>query len=114
MPKYLTALSKRVRKLGLRNVTVGLGEPHDPRIPKVSIDAAILVHMYHEIEQPFGFYNLAPALCPGGRVGIVDVDRPTSEHGTPPALLKCELAAGRLRTNRFLQADRRGRVPGDA
>jgi hypothetical protein len=26
-------------------------------------------------------------------VGIVDLDRPTPEHGTPPKLLRCELAA---------------------
>jgi hypothetical protein len=26
-------------------------------------------------------------------VGIVDLDRPTDEHGTPPDLLRCELAA---------------------
>jgi len=26
-------------------------------------------------------------------VGIIDMDRPTQSHGTPPALLRCELAA---------------------
>ena len=50
--------------------------------------------MYHEIAQPYGLlYNLVPALKPGARVGIVDAYRPTSEHGTPPSLLRCELAA---------------------
>jgi hypothetical protein len=50
--------------------------------------------MYHEIAQPYGLlYNLAPALKPGARVGIVDAIGPTSEHGTPPDLLRCELAA---------------------
>jgi len=50
--------------------------------------------MYHEVAQPYAFlYNLAPALRPGGQVGIVDLDRPTSQHGTPLALLGCELAA---------------------
>ena len=29
----------------------------------------------------------------GGRVAVVDMDRPTSQHGTPPALLDCEFAA---------------------
>src|SRR5262245_23850536 len=37
-------------------------------------------------------YNLVPALKPGARVGIVDAYGPTSEHGTPPDLLACELA----------------------
>jgi len=52
------------------------------------------VHMYHEIAQPYGLlYNLVPALKPGARVGIVDAYAPTGEHGTPPDLLRCELAA---------------------
>jgi SAM-dependent methyltransferase len=93
-PKYLAGLQRRVRDEGLSNVTLGLGEPHDPRLPPGSVDAAILVHMYHEIAQPFAFlYNLVPALKPGARVGIVDLDRPTWEHGTPRDLLRCELAA---------------------
>jgi hypothetical protein len=71
-----------------------LGEPHDPRLPASSLDAAILVHMYHEVAQPYAFlYNLAPALKPGAYVGIVDLERPTSEHGTPIALLHCEVTA---------------------
>jgi len=36
---------------------------------------------------------LRPALAPGGRVAIIDLDKPTGEHGTPPELLRCELAA---------------------
>jgi predicted methyltransferase len=93
-PDYLQGLSRRVHDLGLGNVTIGIGEPHDPRLPAQSIDVAILVHMYHEIAQPYALlYNLIPALKPGGRVGIVDATAGTAEHGTPPALLRCELAA---------------------
>ena len=94
VPEYLQNLRNRVRALGLQNVTISLGEPHDPRLPAHSLDAAILVHMYHEIAQPYGLlYNLVPALKPSARVGIVDAIGPTSEHGTPPSLLRCELAA---------------------
>jgi len=93
-PEYLRGLRKRVRDLGLHNVTISPGEPHDPRLPAYSLDAAILVHMYHEITQPYGLlYNLASALKPAARVGIVDAIGTTSEHGTPPSLLRCELAA---------------------
>jgi predicted methyltransferase len=94
VPQYLRGLRRRVRDLGLRNVVISLGEPHDPRLPTNSLDIAILVHMYHEITQPYGLlYNLVPALKPGARVGIVDAYAPTSAHGTPPDLLRCELAA---------------------
>jgi hypothetical protein len=75
--------------LKLTNVKFALGEPHDPRLPASSLDAAILVHMYHEIAQPYA----TPALKGGARVGIVDLELPTSEHGTPIELLRCELTA---------------------
>ena len=91
---YLVKLARRTERLKLKNVKLGLGEPHDPRLPASSLDAAILVHMYHEIANPYAFlHNLAPALKVGARVGIVDQERPTPEHGTPIALLRCELAA---------------------
>ena len=94
MPEYLRSLRKRVGDLGLHNVTISRGEPHDPRLPPASVDIAILVHMYHEIAQPYGLlYNLVPALRPDARVGIVDAFGPTSRHGTPPGLLECEFAA---------------------
>ena len=91
---YLAALAKRIEQLKLTNVRLALGEPHDPRLPAASLDAAILVHMYHEIAQPYALlYNLVPAFKPGARIGIVDQERPTPEHGTPIELLRCELAA---------------------
>jgi hypothetical protein len=62
----LRSLRKRVRDLGLQNVTISLGEPHDTRLPADSVDVAILVHMYHEITQPYALlYNLVPALIGG-------------------------------------------------
>jgi predicted methyltransferase len=94
VPEYLDGLSKRVAELKLHNVTIGLGEAHDPRLPADSIDLAILVHMYHEIAHPYALlYNLEPALKAGGRLAIVDTRQATSAHGTPPALLACELSA---------------------
>lgn len=92
--EYLAQLEARLRREGIGGVKLVLGRPGDPTLPRTSIDVAILSHVYHEIENPFEFlYHLQPALALGARVGIVDVDRPTREHGTPPALLRCELAA---------------------
>ncbi|KAB1074946.1 class I SAM-dependent methyltransferase [Methylobacterium planeticum] len=101
-PRYLADLEARVRRAGLANVTVVRGEPHDPRLKPASVDAAILIHMYHEISQPYGLlHNLAAAIRPGGRVGIVDADDIPSRHGTPPALLRCELSAAGYRETGF-------------
>src|SRR6516162_8952112 len=59
VPEYLQSLRNRVRDLGLQNVAISRGEPHDPRLSAGSVDIAILVHMYHEIAQPYALlYNL--------------------------------------------------------
>jgi hypothetical protein len=58
--------------------------------------------MYHEIERPSEFlWNLRPALKSGGSVVVVDADRTTDRHGTPPRLLLCELGAVGYRMVRF-------------
>lgn len=92
--EYLAQLAGNIGRQNIQNVRLALGEPHDPRLPPGTLDAAILIHMYHEVAQPYAFlHNLAPALKAGARVGIVDLDKPTSGHGTPPDLLRCELSA---------------------
>ena len=91
---YLKQLEARLAREGLTGVRLVLGESRDPKLPPASVDVAILSHMYHEIENPFEFlYRLRPALAPNARIGIIDAVRPTQDHGTPPALLRCELAA---------------------
>jgi len=93
-PEYLDQLRARLGRDGIAGVTLILGLPRDPRLPPDSVDVAILSHMYHEIENPYEFlYRLHHSLASGARVGIIDMDRPTKQHGTPPSLLRCELAA---------------------
>ena len=92
--KYQKALGERLARENVAGVTLILGTANDPSLPPASVDVALLSHMYHEIENPFEFlYRLVPALAPGAKVGIIDVDKPTQDHGTPPVLLRCELAA---------------------
>jgi ubiquinone/menaquinone biosynthesis C-methylase UbiE len=94
MPDTTAKLADRIKRAALRNVSVVLGTPEDPKLTAATFDQIYLVHMYHEISAPYEFlWRLRPALKPGGRVVIVDADRPTASHGTPPALLDCELAA---------------------
>ncbi|MFD1610900.1 class I SAM-dependent methyltransferase [Sphingomonas tabacisoli] len=94
VPEVRDALAERVNRERLDNVSVKLGEPADPKLPPNSFDRVFMVHMYHEIGEPYEFlWNLRPALKAGGQVIVVDADRPTQAHGTPPALLRCEFAA---------------------
>lgn len=94
IPEVRNRLAERVYREQLDNVSVKLGAPADPKLPANSFDRILMVHMYHEIEAPYEFlWRMRPSLKPGGRVVIVDANRQTTDHGTPPALLACELAA---------------------
>jgi SAM-dependent methyltransferase len=102
MPDYLALLQRRVRRDGLANVQVVAGDPHDPRLPATSVDVALMIHMYHEIAQPYALlWNLATAMRPGGTLVILDLERPTYGHGTPPDLLRCELKSVGYRERSF-------------
>ncbi len=94
IPAVRDALAERVARERLENVSVKLGAPADPKLPEASFDRILMVHMYHEIEQPYEFlWRMRPSLRPDGLVVVVDANRRTVDHGTPPALLKCEFAA---------------------
>ncbi|MBX9796621.1 class I SAM-dependent methyltransferase [Sphingomonas sp.] len=93
-PEVRDALAERVARERLQSVSVRLGAPADPKLPEASFDRVFMVHMYHEIESPYEFlWRLRPSLKPDGLVIVVDADRPTQNHGTPPALLTCEFKA---------------------
>ena len=94
VPQVRDALAQRVVRDRLDNVSVKLGDPANPKLPDKSFDRVLMVHMYHEIEQPYEFlWRLRPSLKPDGLVVVVDANRATQNHGTPPALLACEFAA---------------------
>ena len=87
----LERMGNRVEKERFDNVSIKLGEGDDPRLPENSFDRIFLVHMYHEVREPYAFlHRLWPALKEGGQVIVVDVDRPTDQHGIDPLLLSCE------------------------
>jgi len=84
-------LAQRAERERLDNVSIRLGTPDDPRLPANSFDRVFMVHMYHEVQEPYAFlWRLWPSLREDGRVIVVDVDRPTNQHGIDPLLLSCE------------------------
>jgi predicted methyltransferase len=91
---YISGLRREAERRKLTNVRIVVGTPDDPKLPAKSIDRAVLVHMYHEVENPYALlWHLAGSLKPGARVGVIDLDRTSASHGMPPALLKCEFEA---------------------
>lgn len=98
----LGRLGVRVEREQLTSVSIKQGAPDDPRLPPKSFDRVFMIHMYHEIAEPYPFlWRLWPALKPGGSVVVVDADRPTDQHGTPPALLFCEFETAGFRLSAF-------------
>ncbi|OZA92006.1 MAG: SAM-dependent methyltransferase [Erythrobacter sp. 34-65-8] len=103
--EVLDRLGNRVERERLDNVSIKLGEGDDPKLPADSFDRIFLVHMYHEVREPYAFlWRLWPALREGGQVIVVDVDRPTDQHGIAPLLLACEFKAAGFRLVAFRDA----------
>lgn len=69
----LDLLQKRVARGGLANVTLVLGEPADPKLPRAAIDLALMVDVYHELSDPQTMLaNIRKALKPGGRLVLIE------------------------------------------
>ncbi|MDT9599057.1 methyltransferase domain-containing protein [Sphingosinicella rhizophila] len=102
MPGTRDSLAERVQRERLDNVAVKLGQPNDPLLPDRSFDRIFMIHMYHEIQRPSEFlWHIRDDLKRRGRVVVVDADRPTARHGTPPRLLICEFASVGYELTRF-------------
>jgi predicted methyltransferase len=71
--QMLEATRRRVTREGLRNVQTRLGTGTDPNLPARSIDAILVVDVYPEVDDRVTFLrNLASALKPNGRIGVVN------------------------------------------
>ena len=102
VPATIQELARRVQRERLANVALKVGLTNEPQLPDASFDRVLMIHMYHEIEQPYEFlWHLHGDLKRGGSIIVVDADRPTDRHGTPPRLLVCEFNAVGYELKRF-------------
>ena len=66
-------LDRRITAEGLTNITTVLGGMDDPRLPPASIDLAIMVDVYHELQQPQVFLQrLKATFKPNGRLVLLE------------------------------------------
>ena len=71
--QMLEAIRRRVAREGLQNVQTRLGTGSTPNLPERSLDAVLVVDVYPEVVDPVALLrNLATAVKPGGRIGIVN------------------------------------------
>jgi len=90
----LERLGRRVERERLENISIKLGEADDPQLPADSFDRIFLVHMYHEVTEPYAFlWRMWPALNAEGQIIVVESDSPVGRHGLPHTLLFCEFEA---------------------
>jgi ubiquinone/menaquinone biosynthesis C-methylase UbiE len=83
-PQMVEAIKRRVQREGLRNVETVLGTPVDPKLPPHSVDAVLIVETFHEVEKPVELLkNVASALRPNGRIGIVNSKKDGGGPGPP-------------------------------
>ena len=71
--QMLEAIRRRVAREGLQNVQTRLGVGSVPNLPERALDAVLVVDVYPVVDDRVAFLrNLAAALKPGGRLGIVN------------------------------------------
>jgi predicted methyltransferase len=81
-PLAIEYIGKRIRKDGLTNVRTVLGTPDDPSFPPGSLDAVLMLKVYHEIEHPLTVMRkLRASLRPGAKIGIIDRNGSGTNHG---------------------------------
>jgi len=91
-PLAIEHIGKRVNKEGITNVRTVLGRPDDPMLPPESVDAVLLLKVYHEIAHPAEFMKkLKPALHPGAKVGIIDKNGNGEDHGLNHKIVEKEM-----------------------
>jgi ubiquinone/menaquinone biosynthesis C-methylase UbiE len=91
-------IEDRTQKEKLSNVKTVLGTPDDPKLPSDSIDAVLLLKVYHEVAHPLVLMtNLKPSLRPGAKVGIIDRNGNGTDHGLNSDVVQREMAEAGFR-----------------
>jgi ubiquinone/menaquinone biosynthesis C-methylase UbiE len=94
-PEMLALLNQRLDKERLTNVKPILGLPDDPRLPPSSLDLALLVDVYHELQAPQQVLRqLRAALKPNGSLALVEYRK---EDASIPIRFEHKMTAAEVR-----------------
>jgi SAM-dependent methyltransferase len=81
-PDAISFIRKRAEREHLANITVVQGTPDNPRLPPASVDAVLMLKVYHEVANPSALLrSLRPALRPAAKIGIIDRNGNGANHG---------------------------------
>ena len=71
--EFISYLNTQREKAGVKNVEVIKGSDHSPNLPDTSIDLAIMVDVYHELEYPQEMLqSIRKALRPTGKLLLLE------------------------------------------
>jgi ubiquinone/menaquinone biosynthesis C-methylase UbiE len=91
-PKFIASIQQRAQREHQANIVPLLGTPDDPKLAPNSLDAALMLKVYHEIAHPLlVLANLRAALKPGARFGIIDRNGNGSDHGLKESIVREEV-----------------------
>jgi ubiquinone/menaquinone biosynthesis C-methylase UbiE len=91
-PKAIAYIQQRTQREHLADIVTVLGTPDDPKLTPDSLDAALMLKVYHEIAHPpLVLANLRAALKPGARFGIIDRNGSGSDHGLKESIVREEV-----------------------
>jgi predicted methyltransferase len=97
-PKAIASIQQRAKREHLGNIETLLGTPDDPRLAPGSLDAALMLKVYHEIAHPpLVLASLRAALKPGARFGIIDRHGNGADHGLNEPIVRAEVEAAGFR-----------------
>ena len=90
--KAIVSIQQRAQREHLPNIKTLLGTPDDPRLSPNTLDAALMLKVYHEIAHPpLVLASLRAALRPGARFGIIDRNGNGADHGLKESIVRAEV-----------------------
>ncbi len=91
-PKAILSIQQRAKREQLANIETLLGTPDDPKLTPNSLNAALMLKVYHEIAHPqLVLASLRAALKPGARFGIIDRNGTGGDHGLNEPIVRAEV-----------------------
>jgi SAM-dependent methyltransferase len=91
-PEAITYIRQRAVHENLPNIHVIEGTPDNPKLMPASIDAVLMLKVYHEVANPLELLrNLRRALRPDARIGVIDRNGTGTDHGVNASVVIHEM-----------------------
>ncbi len=91
-PHAIDTIRDRAEREHLPQITPVLGSADDPKLPPNSLDAAVMLRVYHEVAHPpLLLAALHRSLRPGGRLGVIDHPGNGADHGINAEVVRREV-----------------------